>query len=80
MAKKELVRIVRTPEGVFVDPAGRLAGRGAYLHNQRSCWERALGEGHGGKTAAPILASALKATLSEPDLERLKTHLESLPG
>ena len=70
LAKKELVRIVRTPEGVFVDPTGRLTGRGAYLHNQRSCWEQAL---------RGSLASALKVTLSEADLERLKSYLEALP-
>ena len=30
--KKELVRIVHTPQGeVHVDPTGRMAGRGAYL-------------------------------------------------
>jgi hypothetical protein len=78
LAKKVLVRIVRTPDGVWIDPTGRLAGRGAYLHNQRSCWEQALWEGHGRKTAMP-LASALKVTLSETDLERLKTYLEALP-
>jgi len=89
LAKKELVRIVRTPEGVFVDPTGRLTGRGAYLHNQRSCWEQALKEGHGrggrpkdqlANTAVSLLASALKATLTEPDIQRLRTYLESLSG
>jgi len=78
LAKKELVRIVRTPDGVLIDPTGRLSGRGAYLHNQRSCWEQALEERHGRKTAMP-LASALKVTLSETDLERLKSYLEALP-
>lgn len=30
--KKELIRIVRTPEGeVVVDPSGKLNGRGAYI-------------------------------------------------
>lgn len=70
LAKRELIRIVRTPEGVFVDPTGRMAGRGAYLHDQRSCWERALKGG---------LASSLKTTLSPEDRERLQQALEALP-
>jgi hypothetical protein len=40
LAKRTLIRLVRTPEGVMVDPSGKMNGRGAYLHNQRSCWER----------------------------------------
>jgi hypothetical protein len=53
-----------------VDPTGKLAGRGAYLHNQRSCWERGL-EG--------ALARALKVDLSAQDIERLQAYLETLP-
>ncbi len=42
-AKRELLRIVRTPEGrVVVDPTGKRAGRGAYLHRERECWETVL--------------------------------------
>jgi predicted RNA-binding protein YlxR (DUF448 family) len=51
--KHELVRFVRTPTGdVLFDASGRLAGRGAYLCADGSCWalarkksslERALG-------------------------------------
>ena len=35
LPKRSLVRLVRRPEGVQVDPTGKLAGRGAYLHNIR---------------------------------------------
>ena len=42
LAKRALVRLVCGPDGVRVDPTGKANGRGAYLHNQRSCWERAL--------------------------------------
>ena len=42
-AKRELMRIVRTPEGrVVADPTGKLAGRGAYVHKARDCWEAVL--------------------------------------
>ncbi|MEX1173663.1 MAG: YlxR family protein [Chloroflexota bacterium] len=36
--KRELVRIVRTPDGgVLVDDTGRLAGRGAYVCRTAAC-------------------------------------------
>ncbi len=70
LSKRTLVRIVRRPEGVQVDQTGKLAGRGAYLHNQRSCWERGL---------KGALAHALKTTLTIDDLERLQAYLATLP-
>ena len=40
--KKELVRIVHTPQGeVHVDPTGRMAGRGAYLCRKVECLRKA---------------------------------------
>jgi predicted RNA-binding protein YlxR (DUF448 family) len=42
-AKRGLVRIVRGSDGeVRPDPTGKAAGRGAYLHADRSCWETAF--------------------------------------
>jgi len=72
LAKRTLIRVVRrVDEGVLVDPSGKLAGRGAYLHNQRSCWERALKGG---------LANALKTTLTSDDRQRLEEFMSGLPG
>jgi predicted RNA-binding protein YlxR (DUF448 family) len=42
LAKRSLIRVVRGPEGVRVDPTGKAPGRGAYVHDQESCWEAAL--------------------------------------
>ncbi len=70
LPKRSLVRLVRRPEGVQVDPTGKLAGRGAYLHDLRSCWERGLKGG---------LAHALKTELSETDRERLQAYMATLP-
>ena len=40
--KKELLRIVRTPEGdIEVDPTGKRNGRGAYLCPQVDCLKHA---------------------------------------
>src|SRR6185503_18075966 len=45
-AKRTLVRLVRTSDGhVQIDPTGKAAGRGAYLHNRRTCWVTALHNG-----------------------------------
>lgn len=40
--KKQLLRIVRTPENeIKPDPTGKLSGRGAYLCRSAQCVERA---------------------------------------
>lgn len=42
-AKRDLIRLVRTPEGqLLIDETGKQNGRGAYLCRQRACWEAAL--------------------------------------
>ena len=70
LAKRQMLRIVRTAEGVRVDPTGKLAGRGAYLHDKRSCWERGL---------KGALAHALKTELSSDDRVRLEEFMNTLP-
>ena len=56
--KKELVRVVRTPEGEIVaDATGRRNGRGAYLCRAEACFNKAV------KTRA--LERALEQPLSE---------------
>ncbi|MDX1994414.1 MAG: YlxR family protein [bacterium] len=66
-AKRTLVRLVRTETGVVVDPSGKMNGRGAYLCDRLSCWERAV------KT--DILNKALKTTLTTEDRERLSSAM-----
>ena len=70
MAKRQLVRVVRTADGVLVDSTGKLAGRGAYLHDRRSCWETGLKGG---------LAHALKVELNAADREHLESFMNTLP-
>jgi len=42
-SKRQFVRVVRAPDGrVQIDPTGKRAGRGAYVHERRACWEQAL--------------------------------------
>jgi predicted RNA-binding protein YlxR (DUF448 family) len=70
LPKRTLVRIVRQPEGLRVDPGGKMAGRGAYLHNKRSCWERGVKGG---------LSHALKTELTQADRELLLAYMAALP-
>ncbi len=70
LPKRIMLRIVRSPEGVRVDPTGKLAGRGAYLHDRRSCWERGL---------KGALAHALKTELSHDDRAHLEEFMNGLP-
>ena len=70
--KRELVRVVRTPEGsVAVDETGKRSGRGAYLCRRRACWEKALSHGH--------LARALKVTLTAEAEAQLRDFVAGLP-
>ena len=70
LPKRQMIRLVRTPQGVVVDPTGKLAGRGAYLHDRRECWERGL---------KGALANALKVEFSAADRERMEVFINSLP-
>ncbi len=70
LPKRSLVRIVRAAESVEIDPTGKLAGRGAYLHDRRVCWERGL---------KGALAVALKTELTAKDREALSAFMNSLP-
>lgn len=70
-AKRTLTRIVRTADqGVWVDFTGKRNGRGAYLCDQTSCWERALG--------SDVLEKALRTTLSSEDRQRLSEAMKQL--
>ena len=41
-AKKELVRVVRTPEGdIVLDQTGKKSGRGAYICPSKTCFQKA---------------------------------------
>nr|WP_300004570.1 YlxR family protein [Tissierella sp.] len=42
-SKKELIRIVKTPENeLLIDLTGKINGRGAYICNNKNCFERAM--------------------------------------
>jgi predicted RNA-binding protein YlxR (DUF448 family) len=63
-SKRGLTRLVRTEAGLVVDPSGKQNGRGAYLCDNLSCWQRAQ--------ETDILAKALRMTLEPEDRLRLQ--------
>jgi predicted RNA-binding protein YlxR (DUF448 family) len=69
--KRELVRIVRTPEGtVEIDFKGKRSGRGAYLCRNQKCWEAAL--------QPRRLSQALKCRVQDKDVAALRSLAASL--
>lgn len=71
--KRALIRIVRTPaDGVLIDATGKRAGRGAYLCQRKTCWERAVNSN--------ALNRALRTTLTESELAALAAYAATLPA
>lgn len=70
LPKRMLIRVVRFSGGVRVDLTGKLAGRGAYLHNRQSCWERGLNG---------ALSHALKISLTPDDTQALRQFMQTMP-
>jgi predicted RNA-binding protein YlxR (DUF448 family) len=67
-AKRELVRVVRSPVGeLSVDLRGKAPGHGAYLDPDPACLERGLAEG--------VLAKALEIPIDEATANRLREEL-----
>ena len=69
-AKRTLIRIVRTPEGALIDQHGKINGRGAYLHDKRSCWQAGL---------QGALQRALKTELTDENRAHLAAFMDGLP-
>lgn len=70
-SKKEMLRILRTPEGeIVLDVTGRKNGRGAYLCPRRDCFEKAM------KNKG--LERSLKVRIPTETYESLKKEIESI--
>ena len=70
--KRELLRIVRTPDGhVLVDATGKKSGRGAYLCAKLSCWENAIKKKR--------FEQEFELTLSDEDRAGLDAFIATLP-
>ena len=72
-AKKELIRVVRTPEGaVCLDFSGKLNGRGSYLCPDPECLKRAR--------KAKSLERSLEVPIPEEVYDRLEKEMEAQHG
>jgi len=69
LPKRALIRVVRTLDGIRVDPTGKMNGRGAYLHDRRECWEKGIKDS---------LAYALRTKLEQEDLYYLSDYADKL--
>jgi len=66
--KRELIRIVRTPEGsIIIDKTGKKSGRGAYLCNNSQCLSNAV--------KSKSLEKALETAINPEIPELLKREL-----
>lgn len=67
--KRELIRVVRSPEGtVSLDFKGKLPGRGAYICPKESCLKKAL--------KSKALERNLEVPVPETVLQQLQEELE----
>lgn len=66
--KKDLIRIVRTPEAqVLIDPTGKKSGRGAYICPSADCFNMAV--------RGKRLQKALEHEIPEQVIETLRKEL-----
>lgn len=71
--KKEMIRVIKTPENeIVIDVTGKKNGRGAYICNSFSCFEKAR------KTSA--LERSLKVSIPAEVYEELEKELKELGG
>ena len=71
-SKRELIRIVHTPEGEFaVDETGKKSGRGAYVCRDEACFAKAFKEKRFEKSfkcaVEPAVYEAIKARIFSDD-------------
>ena len=66
--KKELIRVVRTPEGeILLDEIGKKSGRGAYICKKASCLKKAR--------KAKRLDASLEVSIPNEVYDRLEEEL-----
>ena len=69
-AKRELIRVVRTPEGtVNLDFGGKMNGRGAYICPQMDCLKKAM--------KSKALDRSLEVTIPQDVYDRLEKEMEA---
>lgn len=62
--KRELIRIVNSPDGIVVDKTGKMNGRGSYICNNAECINKLCKQ--------KVLNKVLKTNISQDVYDRLK--------
>jgi len=71
LPKKDLLRIVRTPDGkVEADPTGKLNGRGAYIKCDLEVLEKAK--------KSKVLNRHLEVEVTDSDFEKIKEVINNI--
>ena len=66
--KRELIRIVRSPEGeISIDPTGKKSGRGSYICNVLACLNKVI--------KSKRLERSIEVAISDEVYEKLKEQL-----
>lgn len=72
-SKKEMIRVIRTPEGeICIDATGRKNGRGAYICHNMDCLKKAE-KNHG-------IERSLKMQIPEDVYSRLEEEMNDIDG
>lgn len=72
-SKKEMIRVIRTPEGeICIDATGRKNGRGAYICHNMDCLKKAE-KNHG-------IERSLKMQIPEDVYRRLEEEMNGIDG
>ena len=72
-AKREMIRVVRSPEGnVSLDFGGKMNGRGAYICPDPECLKKAI--------RSKALDRSLEVTIPEEVYDRLNKEMEAKNG
>ena len=69
-AKRDLIRLVNTTDGIEIDYSGKKAGRGAYLCKAQECWEAGL--------KGNRLEHTLRSRFTRDNREQLIKHSKEL--
>jgi uncharacterized protein len=68
--KRRYTRLVRlndeAADHIMIDPTGKREGRGAYLCDNNTCWQKAAD--------SDVLAKALRTSLTAADRENIRQH------
>lgn len=69
-SKKELIRIVKTPENeILIDLTGKVNGRGAYICNNKECFKKAV--------KANRISRSLESEITQEKLQELEDEIKS---